>query len=201
MKFEINYTQAELQKEIWKPIPHYEGIYESSTLGRIRTCIGKTTYTKYHGIRHWKQKILKIRYCKETRCQNRHDGRVELWKDGKHKTYLVSRIIIATFDKKYDLFDSKMTVNHIDGNPLNNRLENLEWCTIKVNIQKSFKEGLRNNSCKKIKLINKITKEEKVLYSYEEAARLMGKYKGYITEKKYSKKNKFENEEFIWQLL
>ena len=48
------------KKEMWKDIPNYEGIYQASTFGRIRTCEGKTTYTKRHGIRHWKQRILNI---------------------------------------------------------------------------------------------------------------------------------------------
>ena len=67
--------------EKWKAIPEYEGIYEASDLGKIRTADGKTTWTDRHGARHWKQRILKQKW---RRRQNgrRSDARVCLWKDG-----------------------------------------------------------------------------------------------------------------------
>ena len=67
-------------EEIWKAIPNYEGIYEASSFGRIRTCEGKTTFTKRHGIRHWKQRILKPKG--ETYATG---YRVSLWKNRKKK--------------------------------------------------------------------------------------------------------------------
>lgn len=45
--------------EIWKDVVGYEGIYEVSSFGRIRTHKDKTTYTEKHGVRHWKQCYLK----------------------------------------------------------------------------------------------------------------------------------------------
>ena len=48
-------------EEIWKDIPNYEGIYQASNLGRIKTAPNKITYTKRHGVRHWKSRILKGR--------------------------------------------------------------------------------------------------------------------------------------------
>ena len=49
----------ELPNEIWKPIPNYEGIYEASSFGRIRTDKNKITKNKMYEVRHWKQRILK----------------------------------------------------------------------------------------------------------------------------------------------
>lgn len=45
--------------EIWKEIKDYEGIYEVSNLGRVRTCQDKTTHSILHGVRKWKQRVLK----------------------------------------------------------------------------------------------------------------------------------------------
>ena len=90
--------------ELWKDIPGYEGIYEASTNGRIRTKKSKTTYTEKHGVRTWKSRILK------GRGNNKQTGaRVSLWKDGKYKDHLVARLIAYTF---LGIPDKKLTVNH-----------------------------------------------------------------------------------------
>lgn len=120
--------------EIWKDIPQYEGIYQASNYGNIRTVEGKTTFTNKHGIRYWKSRVLK------GRGNNRVTGkRVSLWKNGKKKEFLVARLVAITFlgdpPKNY-------TVNHKDGNRLNNRLDNLEWLSLEDNIRHGFKTGL-----------------------------------------------------------
>ena len=45
--------------EIWKDVVGYEGIYEVSNKGKVRTHKNKTTYTEKHGVRKWEQRILK----------------------------------------------------------------------------------------------------------------------------------------------
>nr|DAW95243.1 MAG TPA: NUMOD4 motif protein [Bacteriophage sp.] len=55
-------------EEIWKDIPDYEGIYQASNLGRIRTAPNKTTYTELRGVRHWKMRIMK------GKGNNKHTG-------------------------------------------------------------------------------------------------------------------------------
>lgn len=199
MQINIDYTTEEISQEKWQSIPYYEGIYEASSLGRIRTCQNKTTYTQRHGARHWKQRILKIKYCKAIKSPNRYDGRVELWKEGVHKTHLVARLVISSFNKTYDLFDKKITVNHIDGNSLNNRISNLEWCTRKENIQKGFRQGLYSG-CKKVKVINKKTGEETIHYSLEDAGKFMGFKHGYLSTKICREKNN-ENSNFYWEII
>ena len=56
-----------LDGEVWKDVVGYEDIYEVSNLGRIRTHKNKITYTEQHGIRHWKQRILKQKFQKRIR--------------------------------------------------------------------------------------------------------------------------------------
>ena len=103
-----------MMQEIWKDIPDYEGIYQASTLGNIRTVEGKTTFSVRHGERHWKSRILK------GRGDNYKTGRrVSLWKDKKCKDWLVARLVAITFLGKPE---TNLTVNHKDGNRLNNKI-------------------------------------------------------------------------------
>lgn len=120
--------------EVWKDIPDYEGIYQASSLGRIRTVEGKTTTSKRHGIRHWKGRVLK------GRGDNPKTGkRVNLYKDGKAKDWLVARLVAITF---LGVPPEGFTVNHIDGNRLNNHIDNLEWLSLADNIRHGFATGL-----------------------------------------------------------
>lgn len=155
--------------EIWKDIPNYEG-YQVSNLGRIRTH-NKTTYTKLHGVRHWKDRILKQKYSPKDKSY-----RVELWKDGKHKTILVHRIVAVTF--LGESLDTKLTVNHKDGNRRNNNINNLEWLTIKENIQHAFANNLSyQQNCT---LVN--SKGEKIYFlSLAKASLFLNRNKGYIS--------------------
>jgi hypothetical protein len=100
----------------------------------VRTAPQKTTFTKKHGTRHWKVRILK------NRGTNRVTGhRVSLWKNGKNKDWLTARIVAMTF---LGIPESKLTVNHKDGDRFNNNIENLEWLTIADNIRHGFETGL-----------------------------------------------------------
>lgn len=121
-------------EEIWKDIPGYEGIYQASTFGNIRTPEGKTTKTERHGVRHWKSRILKGRGDYRTTGK-----RVSLWKDGKAKDWLVARLVATTFFGEPRNGD---TVNHKDGNRMNNNIENLEWLSLGDNIRHGFETGL-----------------------------------------------------------
>lgn len=119
--------------EIWKDVLGYEGIYEVSNLGRIRTHKNKTTYTNLHKKRYWKQRILKEKSPKS------RDVRVSLWKNGKSKDFLVHRLVAEAFIPNDD---NKPCINHIDGNPKNNNVQNLEWNTYKENQNHAFEQDL-----------------------------------------------------------
>lgn len=123
--------------EEWKDIPGYEGLYQASTLGRIRTCEGKVTKSARFQHRVWKQRIMKPKCTKNKR--GRYDCRVDLWKDGSHRTLLVSRLVAITWCNGYR---EGMTVNHKNGNPLDNSIENLEWLSHGDNIRHGFANGL-----------------------------------------------------------
>lgn len=158
--------------EQWKDIPGYEGIYQASTEGRIRTGANKTTSNVRYHSRIWKQRVLKQRIHPNKR--GRTDARVNLWKDGKESTRLVSRLVAMTWCEGYS---PELTVNHIDGNPLNNRADNLEWLSRACNIAKAFEDGLYSR-CHPIRL-----KGGNMIFhhnSMAEASRSLGRCDSYI---------------------
>lgn len=162
--------------ETWKPIPGYEGIYEASNLGRIRTAEGKTTSNARFPVRVWEQRILKPKI--QTRKNGRKDQRVNLWKDGVESTQLVARLVAMAFlPFPYE----KMTVNHINGNPMDNRIENLEWCTIGENIQHGFATGLYKSSQKAVVLEDKDGNQIR-FKSMADANKYLGRGHSYVSE-------------------
>lgn len=186
----INLYSYDLDEEQWKDIPDFEGIYEASTFGRIRTKLGKATYTKTHGVRIWKQRILKF---KGHNCVTGY--RVTLWKNGICKDFLVARLVASTFLSN-ELKNKNLTVNHIDGNRFNNNISNLEWCTLRENIKKAYENNLYPQ--RNIILIDKETKKEIFFNSLSKASLYMKRNVGYISAK--IKQSKFENSHFIWYL-
>lgn len=110
-----------------KDIPNYENLYFATTDGKIFSYPKKT--------RKGTREI--------TPNKGAHYYLIDLCKDGKVKKHLVHRLIAETFIPNPQ---NKPQVNHIDGNKLNNKVENLEWCTRSENQKHSIRIGLR--TCK-----------------------------------------------------
>lgn len=161
--------------EEWKAIPDYEGLYEASNYGQIRTAMGKTTSSRRFAKRVWKQRILKQKYRK--RRYGGGDFRVELWRGNTSHTYLVARLVALTW---CDGYMEGMTVNHIDGNPKNNRADNLEWVSIGDNIRHGFDAGLYSMQ-KKTHLISTTNETCYQFRSMSQASKWLGKSAGYIS--------------------
>lgn len=156
--------------ETWKDVVGYEGIYEVSNHGRIRSHEGKTTFTTRHGIRRWKQRYLK------DKKPNGRDVRVTLWKNGKPKDFLVHRIVAYAF---IPLVENKNCINHLDGNPKNNHVDNLEWCNHLENNRHAFETGLISTNMK-VKLTNHLGIEYEFM-SMSKASQFLGRNSGYIS--------------------
>jgi len=170
--------------EIWESVEFYEGIYEVSNLGKVRTCKGKTTHSKLHGKRIWEQRELK---------QKTDKGgykRVCLYKDKKAKDFLVHRLVAGSFCEKEE---GKNIINHKDAKPENNVHTNLEWCDYTENLIHAYLNKL-NLSPTEITLVNKKTKEPLWFYSMSEAGKYIGKANGYISG--LIKRGKFETKDF-----
>lgn len=120
-------------QEIWKDIQGYEGLYQVSNLGNVKSLhFGKKT-----GCRNWEKSNSKILKSKLTTSGYYS---VELYKPNSRKQFYIHRLVANTFIKNpYN----KEEVNHIDGNKLNNHVENLEWVTKSENQLHAIKLGLR----------------------------------------------------------
>ncbi len=109
--------------EVWAAIPGYEEIYEASNNGRIR---------RIAAIHRAPKPPFYLRPQKMGRYFN-----VSLHRDGSQKSFLVHRLVMATFNGPNEL-----EVNHIDGDKANNALSNLEYVTPKQNGEHAAKNGL-----------------------------------------------------------
>lgn len=113
-------------KEIWKDIKDYEGLYQVSNLGNVRSLERKVKINK--GYRIVKNKILKLG------IRNNYYV-ISLNKNNKRKSFQVHRLVAEAF---IDNLDNKPIINHKNFNKLDNNVNNLEWCTQKENVNYSI---------------------------------------------------------------
>lgn len=153
---------------MWKAIKGYEGLYEVSDTGEVRSLERKVEHR--NGImRTYKSVIVK-----PSRYKNK-GYKIKLYKNGIYKRYAVARLVAYTF---YDQdMNDNMTVNHIDGNNTNNNLENLEIISMYDNIQHAYQNGLMTH-LKKVTLQNE--NETLAFNSYMEASRYLQKSYNYV---------------------
>lgn len=118
--------------EQWKDILGYEEYYEVSNLGRVRSKERILPHNINDGNYVKKPKILKTQEKKGYEF-------VAICIDGVRKALPVHRLVAKAFLPNPE---NKPQVNHIDGNKLNNRLDNLEWATAKENVDHAVRTGL-----------------------------------------------------------
>lgn len=118
----------DLPNEIWKDVPNYEGEYQVSNLGRIKSL--SRSYLQSNG----KKITIKSRIRKQSFDRNGYHT-IKL----KEKVFLVSRLVAEVFIPNMDNFKE---LNHINGNKDDNSASNLEWCDRTYNMRHAFANGL-----------------------------------------------------------
>lgn len=184
-------------EEIWKDIPGYEGCYQASNLGRIKSLERKVEYNNQED-RILKEKIMKLN------PTTRGYIRIGLCKKGRSRSHFVHRLIVSTF-----IGESNLQVNHIDGVKTNNNIDNLEYVTHQENIKHAVRIGLiKNNSKINEKLIIKDYKngfrlrqlEKKYKTSHQDIRRVL-KANNIEIESKGIRRRRYEIDELVLKQL
>jgi hypothetical protein len=124
--------------EIWKDVIGYEYLYQVSNLGRVKSLVR----SKRHG-----NNTCVLR---SGRSFGGEYPMYTLCKNGKYKSFLVHRMVAVHFISNPE---NKPCVNHIDSDPSNNSVENLEWVTYRENSRHHIKAG--RGFCKSDRMMNK----------------------------------------------
>lgn len=117
----MNNSLQDLEGEIWKDIEGYEGLYKISNLGRVKS-LCKVLNSKFP-YRNINEKILKV-------SKSGDYLSLILTNNHKQKRFLIHRLIAICFIPNNEC---KKIVNHIDGNKINNSIDNLEWVNHREN--------------------------------------------------------------------
>lgn len=147
--------------EIWKDIKGYEGFYQVSSLGNIKS-LGNSFRKK--------EKLLKQHFNTQGYYHVLLCGKI------KPRASVIHRIVAKAFIENPQ---NKPEVNHINGNKIDNRLENLEWCTADENRQHAYSLGLKcegekhgrsklknSDICKIIDLLNQGIKQHVIASTF-----------------------------------
>ena len=129
--------------EIWKDICGYEGKYQVSNLGRVKSL--------YDGHGNYRELIMKGR--------NEGHGylKVDLSKNGKYKGIRIHRLVAMAFIPNPNHYEQ---VDHLDGNKTNNNVANLEWVSPKENTNRAWEKGLAKYTEERKQKLSKIANEK-----------------------------------------
>jgi len=179
-----------METEIWKDIPNYEGLYQASNFGRIKGLDRMLKFNDKGKMKLWKGKILT-----GTTYICGYDYKI-LCKEGKTKLCAVSRLVASSFHPNPLNLPQ---VNHKDENIKNNRADNLEWCThlynnrygtrgLRISITLTGRKGKQGEDQAGSKLKNEQVIE--IFYSKLSLKTLADKYDVTKTTISYIKKKK-----------
>lgn len=174
-----------MNDEIWKDVPNYEGLYQVSSFGGIKSL------DRLDGRNH------RIKGVVMSPAIGHHGYYgVRLFKQGKGKSFMLHRLIASAFLGE----EPNLDVNHKDGNKTNNTIDNLEWCTRSENLNHAYKCLGRHGVNKgKYGALNKLSKPIdmftlegvyiRTFVGANEASRVMKIQQSEISKTAYGKRN------------
>lgn len=161
-----------MEREIFKPIKGYEGLYSVSNFGNVKreTTKAKFGTGNYERAEHTlKQRKNNAGYCM-----------VDLYKGNIRSQFLVHRLVALAFVPNPNNYP---IVNHKDEIPTNNNSENLEWCTQKYNMNYgTCAERIGKSNSKKVVMLSKNMKKIETFDSIIDAERKTGISTGNIVD-------------------
>lgn len=125
----MEFTKEELANEEWRDIVGYEGKYQVSSLGRVKS-LERITHNNKSSNTSWKTRRVKERILRHGDNPNGYEF-VQLSKDGRLHIFYIHRLVANAFIPNPE---NLPIINHKDQTPKNNKASNLEWCTQKYNV-------------------------------------------------------------------
>lgn len=168
----------------WRDIKEFQGAYQVSDEGKVRSV--DRIVPRPQGDLPLKGRELAFTISKVDERNHLPRAQVQLWRGNKAYLRNVHRLVAEAFIPNPE---NKPTVNHIDGNPLNNNVNNLEWATYSENQKHAFDLGLVRRICgrlpgnsKQVRAFNELTGEEIVTKSAKILADKLGVSEGAVTK-------------------
>ena len=168
-----------MESEIWRPVKGYEGFYEVSNCGKVRS-VSHEVKSRY------KTRITTGKLLKQIEDK---DGyyKVSLSKNNIRRSKFVHRLVAEAFLENPNMFP---VINHKDENKKNNKVENLEFCTVAYNT--AYNNSLLKRAKKRSKPIKAVKGNEVLFFdSIAEAGKILGVKHGNISgclHKRYGRK-------------
>lgn len=126
-----------MTREEWRPVPGWEGLYEASSLGRVRSLDRIIKRSIDRKPRLHRGRILRPMWTTKGRPENRY-GAVRLMHQGRHEVQRLGPLICTVFNGPRP---DGLICRHLDGDPTNNAASNLAWGTLSENTLDSVAHG------------------------------------------------------------
>lgn len=163
-----------MTREIWKSVKDYEGLYEVSNLGRVKSLSKKVEGTRYG--KHYE--FITEPFIMKPAVDNKGYYRISLTKDGKRSTKKIHRLVAEAFIG--DIYNKE--IDHINTTKTDNRVENLKIVTSKENSNnplsiEHYRKGNNGKVAKKVKC----TMEDGTVYIFSSLTEAENKGYGKIS--------------------
>jgi hypothetical protein len=153
-----------METEIWKPIPGYEGLYEVSSFGRVKSLDRIITRKKVDTFIKGDLKCMSV--------NNSGYYKVSLYKENKYRNFYVHKLVFCAFNNIGLMV--RIMINHLDEDKLNNKISNLELTNSRENATYSINKKITSSIYTGVYL-KKTTKSGKTYFYWRSCIRIDNK--------------------------